>query len=151
METGYQRSQRKALRHEKKRQLLGAPNPLCPTCGCMNIVQVTRVQIAQLPTPLQRKLHQEHHLYHAGPEAGDCTTWACLNCHAVFTDARYDWDERLQMPQTFMERLATFLQGLADWFRHLGETLVALADTLQEWVKLILSGAWRAELNPPAA
>ena len=148
MDNEYQKNQRKTLRHEKKRQHLGSPNPLCPTCGCMNIVQLTGARIAELPIALQRKLHQEHHLNHEGPELGDRTTWACLNCHAVFTDAWYQWDTRLHTPETFMDRLAVFLQGLADWFRQLGDTLVGLADALQEWVDQILAGAWKADLGP---
>lgn len=151
MENEYQKNRRKALRHEKKRQRLGSPNPLCSTCGCMNIVKVTAARISELPEALQRKLHEEHHLNYEGPEVGDRTTWACLNCHAIFTDAWYQWDPAVQAPQTFMDRLATFLQGLADWFRQLGETLLGLADTLQEWVNLIISGAWKAELGPGSA
>jgi hypothetical protein len=151
MDTEYQKNQRKALRHEKKRQQLGSPNPLCSTCGCMNIVQLTSATISQLPEALQRKLHEEHHMQHDGPEMEDRTTWTCLNCHAVFTDACYEWDPRVQTPQTSMDRLAAFLQGLADWFRQLGETLLGLADALQEWVNFILSGAWKADLGPDMA
>jgi hypothetical protein len=124
------------IRHERKRQKLGSPNPVCPTCGCTNLVALTGVPFSKLPIWLQQKLMQDHHI--AMRSAGGWKITACLNCHAVFSDNQYDWDPRLRRPQTWIEQLAAFLQGLADWFRQLGNNLIDLASMLQEWVQRLL-------------
>lgn len=137
MEDSYAKNQRRARRHERKRQQLGSPAPVCASCGCMDVVSLTGVPFSQLPAWVQRKLGEQHHL--ARRAAGDWQVLACLNCHAVFSDDQYDWDPRLLEPQIWTEQLAAFLQGLADWFRQLGKTLTDLAEALQQWVERLLS------------
>ncbi len=132
----YKRKQQREIRHERKYQERGSPNPVCPGCGCINIVALTGAPFSRLPVSLQKKLIEEHHL--AGRVAGEWQVHACLNCHAVFSDNQYDWDVRLRRPETWIEQLAAFLQGLADWFRQLGTTLTELADMLQAWVEQLL-------------
>lgn len=136
MDRTYRKKQRQAVRHEQKRQQLGSPNPACASCGCMNVVTITDMPLSQLPEAIQQKLVEKHHL--AGRKAGDWQVHACLNCHAVFSDNQYDWDERLLQPKTWTQRLAAFLQGLAEWLRETAEHFRNVADALQEWIDELL-------------
>ena len=132
----YHKEQERAQRHERKRQRLESSNPVCAVCGYANLPSLMGVPFSKLPQRLRRKLSEDHHL--AGRKAGDWVVTICRNCHEILSDDQYDWDPRLREPETQQERLASFLQGLADWFRVLGQTLVATADALQGWVRQLL-------------
>lgn len=135
MKDRYRRNLERTGRHEQKRQRLGTPDPACTICGSMNLTALTLMPFSQLPEPIRRRVSEGHHL--AGHEAGKWVVIVCLNCHAVLSDAQYDWDKRLRHPQTKSERTVAYLRGLADMFRLEGETrstqageLEALADEL---------------------
>lgn len=132
----YHKDQQRAQRHERKRQQLESANPVCTVCGCANLPSLLGIPFSKLPQQLQRKLSESHHL--AGRKAGDWIVTVCRNCHEVLSDSQHDWDPRTRSPQTGDEQLAAFLQGMADWFRLLGHTLIALGDSLQTWVRQLL-------------
>jgi hypothetical protein len=134
----YDKSRKRAERHEGKRQQLGSPDPACAICGCMDIQSLTGVPFSKLPPHARALVLERHHL--AGRAAGDWQVIVCLNHHAVLSDDQYDWDCRLRKPQSRDERLAAFLQGLADLFRALSHALLSLAEALQAWVRSLLGG-----------
>ncbi len=137
MKDSYRRNLKRAGRHEQKRQRLGSANPACMICGCTNLLALARVPFSQLPGPVQRRLLEKHHL--AGREAGEWFIIVCLNCHAILSDAQYDWGDRLRHPQTGNERIAAYLRGLADMFRHEGATRSREADELESMADELMS------------
>jgi hypothetical protein len=92
------------------------------------------VETSRLP----RSFLEQHHL--AGRAAGAATVVLCRNCHAILTDWQQDWEPRLRRPRTWVERLAAFLHGLADWCLQLARMLTDLAERLHAWVRWLLGG-----------
>lgn len=134
----YDKSRKRMIRHESKRQQLGSPDPACTICGCMTVQSLTGVPFIKLPPRARALVLERHHL--AGRAAGDWQVIVCQNHHAVLSDDQYDWDPHLRRPHSRDERLAAFLQGLADWFRALSHGLLSLAEALQAWVHSLLGG-----------
>lgn len=140
MDDEYRRRRRRARRHERKRQHLGSPTPTCLSCGCTDIEDLIAVPISKLP----RWFLEEHHL--AGRAASNFTVTLCRNCHAILTDWQEDWDERLRRPRTPVERLAAFLQGLANWSQLQARKQNDLAAEHEAWARWLLGGM---EDDPP--
>lgn len=92
------------------------------------------VPAGQLP----RRFLELHHLGRRA--ASDLTITLCRNCHAVLTDWQEDWDPRLRHPATPSERLAAFLQGLADWLWALARSLAEVAARIEAYVRWLLEG-----------
>ena len=133
MDNDYDKGQKRARRHESKRQRLGSPAPVCLSCGCRDIEALFAVSVSDL----HGWFLERHHL---GKHPSDFTIPLCRNCHAVLTDWQEDWDKRLRHPKTPLERLATLLQGLVDWLVQQAQKLTELAARLQAWVRWLLGG-----------
>lgn len=134
MKDDYAKEQKRARRHESKRQRLGSPDSRCLSCGCLDVEALFAVSVSELPGWFL----EQHHL--AGRAASDFTITLCRNCHALLTDWQEDWDERLRHPKTPVERLAALLQGLVDWLVQQAKKLTELAVRLHEWVRWLLGG-----------
>jgi len=137
MKDRYRRKLDRVGRQEQRRQSLASPHPVCTICGATNLLALTRMPFSRLPGPIQRRVLEKHHM--AGRAAGASVVIVCRNCHAVLSDAQYDWDERLRHPRTRNERLAAHLRGLADMFRQEGATRSAQADDLDTMTDELIS------------
>lgn len=130
----YHKERQRKDRQERKHQRLGAPDPRCLNCGLLDVEALMAVPAASLP----KRVLEQHHL--AGRAASDVTITLCRNCHAVLTDWQEDWDKRIRRPNTPLERLAAFLQGLADWLWALARGLSEVAARIEAYVWWLLQG-----------
>lgn len=129
-----QKHNKRAERQERKSQRLRADDPRCFNCGLLDVEALMRVPVAKLP----RRFLEHHHL--AGRAASDFTVVLCRNCHAVLTDWQEDWDPRLRHPGTPVDRLAAYLQGLAEWLWALARKLGETAAWIEAHVRWLLAG-----------
>ena len=125
---------KRAERRERKYQRLGADDARCLNCGLLDVEALTRVPVRDLP----RRFLEQHHL--AGRAASDFTVVVCRNCHALLTDWQEDWNQRLRRPGTPTDRLAAFLQGLAEWLWALARKLGQTAAWIEAYVRWLLGG-----------
>jgi len=129
------KGRRRAQRHERKRQLLGHPNPTCATCG--------HDVVAAL---------QLHHV--AGEANGGPTTFSCLNCHAEIGDRQQDEAQEIldhRVPRDPLLRCAGLLLGLKHMYAQAMPELdkqAALLLAASRFLRSELGPDWHLNIGP---
>jgi len=122
MSDRHQRERARQLRHERKREALGDPDPACLLCGYDNPVGL-----------------EIHHV--AGAANSDVTIWLCKNCHAEMSDAQIDDPRHLYRHTAHRDPLTrtaamllnlSHLSAAADCqYRNLAAILLTLSQNLR--------------------
>lgn len=104
----------KRERHTKRR--LGMDTPRCATCGCTDW-----------------ECLEAHHI--AGQAYDPTTDVECRNCHRILSDRQKDHPNQADIPPSFEETLAHFLEGMADMFELLVSKLREFANEISKKIQ----------------
>jgi hypothetical protein len=107
---------KRETRKQKHLERLGADDPCCVVCGETYVGALER-----------------HHL--AGRAYDEFISIICRNCHRKLSDDQKDHAPKLDNSPALDERLAHFLDGLADFFIELAARLRKFAAELIERAK----------------